>query len=76
MDRTKDKRVMNAESVARHIFCSDSDSDWNGSEEEAEYCVEDDSLVMDRLTMELGKMAHTCSVLTLLYFIVRRWEWW
>ena len=63
---------MNVETVVSIIFSSDSDSDWNGSEEEGEGCLEDDSLRMDRLSMELGKMADTRGVLTLLYFIVRR----
>ena len=63
---------MNVETVVSIIFSSDSDSDWNGSEEEGEGYLEDDSLRMDRLSMELGKMADTCGVLTLLYFVVRR----
>ena len=44
---------MNVETVVSVIFSSDSDSDWNGSEEEGEGCLEDDSLHMDRLSMEL-----------------------
>ena len=31
---TKDKCLMNVETVVSIIFSSDSDSDWNGSEEE------------------------------------------
>ena len=34
-------------------------------------CLEDNSLCMDRLCMELVKMADTRGVLTLLYFFVR-----
>ena len=63
---------MNVETVVSVIFNSDSDSDWNGSEEEGEGCLEDDSLRMDRLSMELGKIADTRGVLTLMYFVVRR----
>ena len=63
---------MNVKTVISVIFSSDSDSDWNGSEEEGEGCLEDDSLHMDRLSMELGKMADTHGVLTLQYFVVRR----
>ena len=48
---------MNAENVVSVIFHSDSDSDWNRSDEEGEDCFGDDSLRVDRLSMELGKMA-------------------
>ena len=46
---------MNAESVASVIFCSDPESDWNRSDEEGEDCFGDDSLCVDRLSMELVK---------------------
>ena len=46
---------MNAESVASVILCSDHESDWNRSDEEGEDCFGDDSLCVDRLSMELVK---------------------
>ena len=52
---------MNAESVVSVIFCRDSNSDWNRSDEEGEDCSGYDSLHMDRLSMELAKMATKCS---------------
>ena len=63
---------MNVKTVVSIIFSSDSDSDWNDSEDEGEGYLEDDSLHTDRLSIELGKMADTRGVLTLLYFDVRR----
>ena len=62
---------MNVETVVSIIFSNDSDSDWNGSEEEGEGCLEEDSLHMDRLSMELVKMADTRGVLTSLHVVVR-----
>ena len=62
---------MNVETVVSIMFSSNSDSDWNGSEEEGKGCLEEDSLHMDRLSMELVKMADTRGVLTLLYVVVR-----
>ena len=63
-NRTKAKCTMNAESVVSVIFCSDSESDWNRSDEEGEDCFGDDSLCVDRLSMELGKTADKRGVLT------------
>ena len=38
-------------------FCRDSNSNSNRSDEEGQDCFGDDSLHVDRLPMELGKMA-------------------
>ena len=51
---------MNVEGIVRIIFCSD----LNRSDEEGEDCFGDDSLHVDRLSMELGKMADKHGVLT------------
>ena len=63
---------MNVETVVSLLFSNDSDSDWNGSDEEEENYEEDDSLRVDRLAMEQGKMADTCGALSLFYFVVSR----
>ena len=63
---------MNAETVVSILFSSNSNSDWNGSEEEEKSYLEDDSLHVDRLSMEQCKMTYTRGVLTLLYVIVRQ----
>ena len=69
-NRTKDKRVMDARSVVSIITGNniDSDSDWNGSEEEDSYV--EDSVRLDRLSLEQGKMANTRgSVISLDFFV-------
>ena len=48
---------MNVESVVSTITGEDSDSNWNDSEEEQEDYFKEESLRVDRLTMELGKMS-------------------
>ena len=53
-------RVMNAESVVSIIKGEDSDSNWNDSEEEQEDYFEEESLRVDRLIMELGKISDIC----------------
>ena len=63
---------MNTETVVSILFSNDSDSDWNGSDEEEENYVEDDSLRVDKVAMEQGKMADTRGALTLLCFVVSR----
>ena len=63
---------MNVETVVSLLFSNDSDSDWNGSNEEEENYEEDDSLRVDRLAMEQGKMVDTRGALSLLYFVVSR----
>ena len=63
---------MNVETVVSLLFSNDSDSDWNGSDEEEENYEEDDSLHVDRLAMEQGKMADTRGAPSLLYFVVSR----
>lgn len=69
-NRTKDKRVMDARSVVSIITGNniDSDSDWNGSEEEDSHV--EDSMRLDRLSLEQGKMADTRgSVISLDFFV-------
>ena len=56
---TKDKSIMNAGKVVDVLFDSDNNSNWNGSDEERENWLEEGSFRMDRLSMELGKMADT-----------------
>ena len=67
---------MNVENVVSVFAGSDSDSDWNGSEEEMEDYLEDNSLRVDRLSMELGKMVDTRvrarGSVALLDFVIRR----
>ena len=58
----KDKRVMNAESVVSIITGEESNGNWNDSEEEQEDYFEEESLRVDRLTMELGKMSDIVAV--------------
>ena len=48
---------MNVERVVSVILDSDSDSDWNKSDEEREEGFDSESFRMDRLSMEQGKMA-------------------
>ena len=48
---------MKLKSVVSIIKGEDSDSNWNDSEEEQEDYFEEESLRVDRLTMELGKMS-------------------
>ena len=50
---------MNVENVVSVLTGSDTDSDWNESEEEREDCFEDTSVRVDRLSMELGKIVNT-----------------
>ena len=59
---------MNAETVVSIITGNDSDSDWNDSGEEQ---LRDDSLLVDKLSMELGKMATLRASVTLVNFVVR-----
>ena len=69
-NRTKDKRVMDARTVVSIITGNiiDSDSDWNGSEEEDSHV--EDSMRLDRLSLEQGKMADTRgSVISLDFFV-------
>ena len=63
---------MNATSVVSVIFDSDCDSDWNGSDEEQDSWLEEDSFRMDRLSMELGKMADTRDSVFYSMFCIRR----
>ena len=58
-NRTKDKRDMDPRSVVSVILGNDSDSDWNGSDEERENDAEEDSFRVDKLLMEQGKMVDT-----------------
>ena len=69
-NRTKDKRVMDARSVVSIITGNniDSDSDWNGSEEEDSHV--EDSMRLDRLSLEQGKMADTRGSVISLHFFV------
>ena len=48
---------MNAESIVSIITGEESDTNWNDSEEEQEDYFKEESLKVDRLTMELGKMS-------------------
>ena len=48
---------MNVERVVSVILDTDSDSDWNKSDEEREEGFDSESFQMDRLSMEQGKMA-------------------
>ena len=48
---------MNVERVVSVILDTDSDSDWNKSDEEREEGFDSESFRMDRLSMEQGKMA-------------------
>ena len=63
---------MNARSVVSVILDSNCDSDWNGSDEEQDSWLKDDSFRMDRLSMELGKMADTCDSVFFSMFCIRR----
>ena len=56
-DWHKDKLDMNVERVVSVILDTDSDSDWNKSDEEREEGFDSESFRMDRLSMEQGKMA-------------------
>ena len=49
---------MNVERVVSVILDTDSDSDWNKSDEEREEGFDSESFRMDRLSMEQGKMAN------------------
>ena len=50
---------MDAKTVVSVILGNDSDSDWNGSDEERENEAEEDSFRVDKLSMEQSKMADT-----------------
>ena len=50
---------MDAKTVVSVILGNDSDSDWNGSDEEGENDAEEDSFRVDKLLMEQSKMADT-----------------
>ena len=50
---------MDAKTVVSVILGNDSDSDWNGSDEERENEAEEDSFRVDKLLMEQSKMADT-----------------
>ena len=56
--------TMYAESVVSVNFCSNSESNSNRSDEEGEDCFEDDTLPVDRLSMNLGKMVDKRGTLT------------
>ena len=58
---------MNAESVVSIITGEESNTNWNDSEDEQEDYFEEESLRVDRLTMELGKMSDTRG--SVFYFI-------
>ena len=67
MDDTIIKRfsaTMNAESIVGVLFCSNSDSNWNRSDEEREDCFGDDPLCVDRLSIKLSKMVAKRGILT------------
>ena len=54
----KDKRDMDENAVVDQLFYSDTDDDWNNSDEEDSIVHGEDALVLDRLTREQdGKMA-------------------
>ena len=54
----KDKRDMDENTVVDQLFYSDTDDDWNNSDEEDSFVHGEDSFVLDRLTREQdGKMA-------------------
>ena len=61
---------MNAETVVSILFSTNSDSDWNGSDEKEENYAEDDSFRVDRLALE-----DTRDALTLFCFVVSRRKW-
>ena len=61
---------MNAKTVVNCIIGSNSDSDWNGSDEEGETILADDSLLLDRLSLEQGNMADTRGSVALLHFVI------
>ena len=50
---------MDAKTVVSVILGNDSDSNWNGSDEERENDAEEDSFRVDKLLMEQSKMADT-----------------
>ena len=54
----KDKRDMDENTVVDQLFYSDTDDDWNNSDEKDSFVHGEDSFVLDRLTREQdGKMA-------------------
>ena len=56
---------MNVERVVCIILDGDLDSDWNKSNKESESAFDSESFLMDRLSMEQGKMVDKCgSVVT------------
>ena len=56
---------MKVEHVVSIILDGDLDSDWNKSDEERKEGFDSKSFRMDRLSVELGKMANKCgSVVT------------
>ena len=59
---------MNVRTVVSIITGNNSDSDWNDSDEEE---LREDSLLIDKLSMELGKMADTRASVTSVDFVVR-----
>ena len=54
------------------VFCSDSENNWNKSDEEKEDSFGDDPLHVGRLCMELDKMVDKSDVLNQLYIIVAK----
>ena len=62
---------MDARHVVSVITGSDSDSDWNSSDEERDGFLEEELFQMDRLTMEQGKMAATRGIVNLLYLLYK-----
>ena len=62
---------MDARTVVSVILGNDSDSDWNGSDEEKENDAEEGSFRVDKLLMEQGKMADTCGSFIFTISIIR-----
>ena len=71
IDAMKDKLDMNVETVVSIITGDKSDSDWNDSSEEETRERQEDSFLLDKLSMELGKMADTGASVTSVNFVVR-----